>query len=237
MSKTTNIINNLAASMAGVSVNEYVQQHEEMLLQIDKIEQLVKNIKIKTIQDYQQAYKYKNMISSIFCYFFNNHKPEWEKIANLEGMLGGKMAKFVRSYKKITPQQRKLGKYILWNKYYYSEKQDKIAEDLIKADMLRKKDGKYFIIGFNLAVGDNVFGISYNARGRKIEYRKYNKVCCFMAIGITRNTWTKILNTKNIPELEEYYETFYKGDFKGGVKITMSWKDKEYIRYNYCRVK
>jgi hypothetical protein len=227
-----NIANTLSAGNQEVS--EYVNQHEEDLAKLNEADAKVKNLKIKTIEDYIEAYKMKGWFNSLFCFAANNKKAEFDRVADLENELGDKLAKFSRSYKKITPNQRKLGKYVLWKKWYTFESRDKIADALIEADMLRKSGSDYFIIGMNLAVGDNTFGYS-NRTGK--QWRLYNKVCCFMAIGISYNQspWMTELKDKNVSELESYYEKYWVGNYKGGVKISMPWKDKQYIQQNYVR--
>ena len=220
-------------SAGNQEVDDYVTQHEEALAKLNEADAKVKSLKIKTTDDYIEAYKLKGWFNSLFCFAGNNKKAEFDRVAALENELGNKLAKFARSYKKITPDQRKLGKYVLWKRWYTFESKDKIADDLIKADMLRKTaSGEYFIIGFNLAVGDNTFGYS-NRTGK--QWRKYNKVCCFMAIGIAYNqaVWMETLADKEVPELEPYYEKYWVGDYKGGVKISFSWQDKQFIQRYY----
>ena len=219
-------------SAGGQEVSEYVTQHEEAITELNTIDDKIKSFKIKTIKDYIEAYKLKGLLNSLFCFAANNKKKEFDRVADLENNLGNKIAKFARSYKKITPAQRKLGKYILWRKKFYCENTVKLIDDLIKANMLRKSEtGDYFIIGINLAVGDNTFGYS-NRTGK--QWRLYNKVCCFMAIGISwLDTRKEILDEKDIPMLESYYEKYWVGNYKGGVKISMPWKDKQYIQQNY----
>jgi hypothetical protein len=225
-----NIANTLSAG--GQEVSEYVTQHEEEIAKLDTIDSKIKSFKIKTIKDYIEAYKLKGLLNSLFCFAANNKKKEFDRVADLENALGNKIAKFARSYKKITPAQRKLGKYVLWKKWFIAESRDKIADDLIEADMLRKSGSDYFIIGINLAVGDNTFGFS-NRTGK--QWRLFNKVCCFMAIGISYNQspWMQELKDKDVPELESYYEKYWVGNYKGGVKVTLGWQDKDYIRKHY----
>lgn len=226
-----NIANTLSAGSQEVS--EYVIQHEEAITELNSIDDKIKSFKIKTIKDYIEAYKLKGLLNSLFCFAANNKKAEFDRVADLENALGNKLAKFARNYKKITPDQRKLGKYILWKKWYTFESRDEIADALIEADMLRKSGtGEYFIIGINLAVGDNTFGVS---KRMDKQWRLYNKVCCFMAIGIAyhQSPWMETLADKNVPELESYYEKYWVGNYKGGVKITMGWEDRQYIQKCY----
>jgi predicted transcriptional regulator len=228
-----NIANTLSAGVGKQAVSDYVTEHDEALTNLNSIDDKIKSFKIKTIKDYIEAYKLKSLLSSLFCYSANNKKAEFDRVADLENNLGNKIAKFARNFKKITPNQRKIGKYILWKRAYVCENRDDIADALIKADMLRKDDkGQYFIIGINLAVGDNTFGFS-NRTGK--QWRLYNKVCCFMAIGISfyMDKWNETLADKNVPELESYYEKYWVGNYKGGVNITMPWKDKQYIQKLY----
>jgi hypothetical protein len=226
-----NIVNTLSAGMGKQDVSDYVIQHNEALTKLNDIDAKIQSLKIKTIEDYIEAFKLKGMLSSLFCFAANNKKEEFDRVADLENALGNKIAKFARSYKKITPNQRKLGKYVLWNRAYMAENRDKIADALIDADMLRKRGNDYFIIGIDLAVGDNTFGYS-NRTGK--QWRLYHKVCCFMAIGISwLDRRKEILDEKDIPELESYYEKYWVGNYKGGVKISMPWKDKQYIQKDY----
>jgi len=219
-------------SAGNQEVSEYVTQHNEALTKLNEVDAKIKSLKIKTIDDYTKAYELKSMLSSLFCFAANNKKKEFDRVADLENAVGNKIAKFARSFKKITPNQRKLGKYLLWKRAYRAEDRSKIADALIEADMLRKRGTDYFIIGINLAVGDNTFGYS-NRTGK--QWRLYNKVCCFMAIGISSyiGEWNRAFTDKKVPELESYYERYWVGNYKGGVKISMPWNDKQYIQQNY----
>ncbi len=225
-----NIANTLSAG--GQEVSDYVTQHNEELTKLNTIDNKIKSFKIKTIKDYIEAYKLKGLLNSLFCFAANNKKKEFDRVADLENNLGNKIAKFARSFKKITPDQRKLGKYFLWRRRFCCEDKVKLIDALIKADMLRKSEkGDYYIIGINLAVGDNTFGVS---KRMDKQWRLYNKVCCFMAIGISWDSTRKeVLDEKDIPALESYYEKYWVGNYKGGVKISMPWKDKQYIQQHY----
>jgi predicted transcriptional regulator len=226
-----NFANTLSAGIGKEAVSDYVEQHDKALTELNTIDDKIKSFKIKTIKDYIEAFKLKGLLSSLFCYSANNKKKEFDRVADLENNLGEKIGKFARNYKKITPDQRKLGKYILWPKRYTCENMDTMADAIIKADMLRKSDGKYYIIGINLAVGDNTFGFS-NRTGK--QWRLYNKVCCFMAIGVSwAYRWGEVFDEKDVPELEDYYEKYWVGNYKGGVKISLSWQDKQYIQQHY----
>ena len=228
-----NINNTLSAGLSKIPISDYIKQQEATLALLGDIEQKVENIKINSMETYQKGYKIKQILSSLFCYTFNNDKMEdWNKVADIEGKMGNKLFKYARNYKKITPAQRKLGKYLLWNSHFIRENTNEIVDALIAADMLRKQGCNYFIIGIHLSTGDNTFGIDTNGK----EYRHYIPVCCFMAIGITYeyDNLKEIFDTKEIPELEDYYEKYYQGNCKHGVKISFSRKDREYIRQNYC---
>lgn len=231
-----NIINSLSAEMVGMSIPEYVKTHEELVNFLCKIRDKVENSVVDSMKTYTKAYKIKGILSSLCCYCFNNDYKEWEKVIEIENIIGDKLIKFIKKYKKITPNQRKLGKYILWKYSYRRENKTKIIRDLLNADMLRKDDkGNYFLIGFHLSVGDNTFGITTD---NKQQYRKYVPVCCFMAIGVSRFMtfcpWQESLKNEDVPMLEDYYHRYYVGNYKRGVKIALNWKDRDYIVENYC---
>jgi hypothetical protein len=42
-----------------------------------------------------------------------------------------------------------------------------------------------------------------------------------------------VFDEKDVPELEDYYEKYWVGNYKGGVKISLSWQDKQYIQQHY----
>jgi len=43
----------------------------------------------------------------------------------------------------------------------------------------------------------------------------------------------EILDEKDIPILESYYEKYWVGNYKGGIKIIIPYKDKQYIQQHY----
>ena len=59
-----NIANTLSAGNQEVS--EYVNQHEEDLAKLNEADAKVKNLKIKTIEDYIEAYKMKGWFNSLY---------------------------------------------------------------------------------------------------------------------------------------------------------------------------
>jgi len=188
--------NRLSANMVGLSVPEYVHTCEDLILFLDKIKNRVEEATVDEMKSYKRALEIKSILSSLCCYCFNNNK-DWETVNKIENIIGDKLIKFAKTYKKITPNQRKLGKYILWRYSFVHENQKKIARDLLNADMLRKdENGNYYVIGILLSVGDNTFGISKNGK----EYRKFIPVCGFMAIGVSRfmtfDTWQETLKMK-----------------------------------------
>lgn len=228
------IINNLSAEMVGISVPDYVKTHEELVEYLYEIRDKVEESVVCNMETYTKAYKIKGILSSLCCYCFNNDYKEWYKVIEIENIIGNKLISFIRKYKKITPNQRKLGRYALWSYKFKCDKKVKIVQDLLNADMLRFDDeGHYYIIGFHLSVGDNTFRTSAN----NVQCRNYVPVCCFMAIDVSSFMiyFLKkgILDNFDIPTLENYYHKYSVGNHRRGVRISMNREDREYIMHNY----
>lgn len=226
-----NYANILSAGMGNVTEEEYVNQHDKVLSKIDTITQKANEVTVNTIEEFQDVMEFKGLVSSLWCYAFNNDKEDFEKVNKVEGILGRKLYKFATSYRKLSPEIRPIAKYLCWNKRFYREDIEKIIKEAFDNDIIRKKDGRYFIIGFHLAVGDNTFSIS-NRTGQ--QYRNYVKSCALQAVYMSFiDSRRPILEKFPIKELEEYYNTVSTGDHKHCVKINFNRKDKSIIYDKY----
>jgi hypothetical protein len=174
----------------------------------------------------------KSFLSSLYCYTFNNQREEHSRVSKIEDILGTKLYKFAVGFNKVSPENRPLLKYLCWNKYFTQTDTARLLEDVNKAGLLRKKGNSYYVVGMHLATGDNTFTISRTGR----EYRNYVKSCAIQAFGVNCMSVRKpILDSMNIPELEDYYTGVSIGDGKYLSKITFSYKDKEVIYNKYVR--
>ena len=231
-------INGISASMQKETVDDYVSAHENAIANVDKLAELVKKANVTSIETYKSAFELKGLLSSLFCYTFNNKKDTFDNVSNLENELGHKIGTFAKNYGKASRDMRPAIKYLLWNRRYTSTDYAKVANDLIKAGHLWKNnEGNYFVTGLHLAVGDNTFTYSRNT-GK--EYRNYVKVCaiqCFYVSSFWQDT-LKVFEDKGIigsvPLIDEtiYHRTSI-GDYKGSAKISFCYKDKQHILEHY----
>ena len=113
-------INGISASMQKTTVDEYVSAHENAIANTDKLEVLVKKANVTSIEAYKSAFELKGLLSSLFCYTFNNNKDTFKKISDLEDQLGHKIGKFAKNYGKASKEMRPAIKYLLWNRRYTS---------------------------------------------------------------------------------------------------------------------
>ena len=226
------IVNELSAGMSKLSVDDYKKQNDDFLIKLDKIEKFVNQSTVKTIEQFKEVMEWKSMLSSLYCYTFNNKLPEFDRVSALEDVLGKKLYQFAFSFRKVSQENRSLAKYLCWHKYYRDENTEQLLKDANDAGILRKKDSSYFIIGMHLAVGDNTFTIS--RRNSRIQYRNYVKSCAIQAFYIGCQERRKpILDTMDVPALEDYYSTVSFGNHKHCAKISFTWKDKDIIYNRY----
>jgi hypothetical protein len=226
-----NFVNELSAGMAHLPVEDYQKQSDNFLSKLDKIEEFVNKAIVKTVEQFKEVMEWKGMLSSLYCYTFNNKKAEHDRVSKLEDVLGKKLYQFAFSFRKVSPAIRPLAKYLLWNKHFRSENTEQLLKDANDAGILRKQGNSYLIIGMHLATGDNVFTIS---RRTGQQYRNYVKSCAIQAFYISfQEKRKRILDTMDIPELEDYYSTVGIGDHKYSAKISFNRKDRKVITEKY----
>lgn len=233
ITETEDIVNQLSAEMSTSSVEDYKNRHNKLLGELDKIDKFVNNTVVSNIEEFKKNMDVKGILSSLYCYTFNNKLPEFDRVSGLEDVLGKKLYKFAFSFRKLSPTNRYLAKYLLWNRCFQLEDITSILTDAYNAGMLRKKDNSYYIIGMHLSVGDNVFSVSrYTGK----QWRNYVKSCAIQAFPMSfQNSRKKVLDTMDIPELEDYYETVGIANHKGCVKISFTQKDRDFIANKYVR--
>ena len=233
----TNFANTMSAQMAGMGAEEYRSNHEKALKILDKIEKAVNKAKVNTIDDYSELMKLKSLLSSLYCYTFNNEYPEFDRVAELEAKLGKKLYKLARGYKRIKDREtRAVAKYFVtcWRHYYINEDLGKMADRLLASDNLFiDKRGNYLVTGMHYAVGDNVFGVSWD---NKRLYRRYVKVCAIQAFYIKYRiqNYLKVNNVYAPPLDEELYEkTSVDNDSKYSARVYLTRAELQIIRKNY----
>jgi hypothetical protein len=226
-----NFVNELSAGMSKMTVEDYQNSHDNFLANLDKIEKIVNKAVVKTVEQFKEVMEYKELLSSLFCYTFNNKKPEFDRVSALEDVLGKKLYQFAFSFNKVSPEIRHIAKYLLWGRYFRSEDRQQILTDALNAGILRKKGDYYYVIGMHLAVGDNTFSVS---RRTGQQYRCYVKSCAIQAFSMPcQSVRQKTLDSLDIPELEDFYSTVSISDGKHCAKISLSKKDKKYISDKY----
>jgi len=238
--KLDDFANAISSQMAGMTLEEYIDNHELLLRNIGKVREIVEAVEVRDLEEYKKAREIKSVLGSAFCYAFNNNK-DYKVVGELESEIGKKMYKFVRAYKRATGDLKALAKYATSQaRYYYSrEDREKIIETLVSNGMVFKEkiqtaggkdDYRFFVRGLNLAVGDNCFGVTKSGK----EYRLYRKCCVLQAIGIRSRFKPELMSRiDRIEDLPEEYETFWSGDYKGGVRVYPTAKEREVILTRY----
>jgi len=233
MVEVDNFIDNLSAKMAGQTTDDYIKTREKALTCIDKIEEVVTKIKIKTFEDYNKGMKIKGVISSLYCYAFNHNNNIWKKVGVVEDIIGKKIFNFAKRHKIKDSKVKTVCRYILWKRYYYKQNLEKIYQFLLKNDVLRQNGCSFYIIGLHGKVGNNVFTV--DDRGR--EHRTYVESCAFQAMYINSSTFIEYLNNRKeeIPRLEDRYSGVIVQDGKHCIRpIRLKYKEKQFIREEFC---
>ena len=227
-----NFANHLSAAMSKQTEDEYVQSMESLLNQIDLLEHKANELEVKTLPDFREGMALKSALSSLFCYTANNKKDTFDRVSDIENIVGKKLFRFAKRFRKPLPCDRILAHYLLWSRRYINLDEHAILSELVRADMLRKDEGKYYIIGLHYAVGDNTFGVGRNGQ----QYRLYVGCCALQAIGISFcSERLRDLDTLPVPQLEKVYTKYWVGNYKGGIKISFSYKERQHIREHYRR--
>jgi hypothetical protein len=68
--------NEISAGMLGLTEQKYIETHEDILQNIEKVKELVENFKVENIDDYKKGLKIKGKVSSALCLirkFTNRH--------------------------------------------------------------------------------------------------------------------------------------------------------------------
>lgn len=94
-----NFANKLSAQMLGITEQQYIEAHEDIISKVEEVEKFVDNFEVKNIEDYKEGLRVKSVLSSLSCYVFNNNKEEWEKFFDIEGKLGKKLHTYEKNKK------------------------------------------------------------------------------------------------------------------------------------------
>lgn len=237
-----NFINDLSAKMAGLSRGDYIDLHEQGLTKLERLRTLADKVKVENIKSFKKARELKSILSSLYCYAFNNDKGSWEKVGKIENIIGLKMLKFARRYNRIKDKRvRAVAKHLITCRRYYYRSEDvaKMAKILLQTGKLFKnKDGRsYLVIGLHYSTGDNTF--SYDRNGKM--YRNYVPVCvpqAFWVRGRYEETIRKLEEQDglDIPVLdEEIYQKTDVGDGKHLAKVYPTWEEDNIIRAEFIK--
>jgi len=206
----------LSAGMAGVSVEKYKEHQHWMLDHLDKIETWVKGVKIIDDASFDLALAYKSALSSLFCYTANNQLPEFDRVCDIEGVIGRKMRLYVEK-NLAPPAENVMIRYILSKRAFHSddEMRKKILDHLVEKGYVFIRPAteydheKIVVTGIACKTGDNTFSISGNNR----HHRQYVKVCMPQCYCV-RDFDADYLRTKNLPTLDKEMSLTGFGDGK-----------------------
>jgi len=206
------------AHTSGMTPEAYVNEMKAAIGMLDKVEDAIERMKIKSQEDFNHAYNIKKVLCSLSCYTFNNKLPENDRVWELEGKIAKKMAVWMKS-QLAKPDDNLLIRYILWNKRYYGdeERRKKILDRLIeKGYILTRPAGEYndqevVVTGIYCKVGDNCFTVGRNGR----ESRQFVNVCVPQCFELVWDMDKEYLATKDIPMLETEVTMTYMRDGKG----------------------
>jgi len=231
-----------SADMAGLGKEDYKNKMEEWLAKLDALESHVKTAKIKTLTDYQEWDKWKGLLSSLFCYAFNNEKGDAivDRIADIDCSLGDEMYRFAIKWKKPSKELRIWARYLVWGRNWTEEEPERLKEIFLalkREDLLRKKpiivssgplgEYAYYLVGLHRSVGDNVFSVNGN--------RQYRSSCALQAFAITETEdRDRILEEMEIPELEECCTCTPVGNHKGGARISITQRERRVVYDKLC---
>lgn len=191
-----------SAHMLGMTSETYLDGMKATLGMLDEIEDAIKRMKIKSEDDFKQAYGIKGRLNSLSCYTSNHNLPENNRVWQLEMNLGEKMNKYALSNLPKGDDNLMI-RYILWNRHIIGDTDMRkwILDQLVEKGYIGKyKDEGIVITGLSTKVGDNVFTVGSNGR----EYRNYRRVCVPQCYELT---WGKLdldyLATKNLPTFDD----------------------------------
>lgn len=189
-----------SAHMLGMTSETYVDGMKTTLGMLDEIEDAIKRMKIKSEDDFKQAYGIKGRLNSLSCYTFNNKLPENDRVWQLEMNLGKKISRWTKS-QLADSEDSVLIRYILWNKRYLrdTEWRKKILDRLLEKGYVfilpsdNDNEPKFVLTGVHYKIGDNTFTID--------GYRRYYPVCTPQCFELIWDMDYGYLRTKDVPTI------------------------------------
>lgn len=240
----------LSSAISGMLPEEYATKMSDLSSEgdISELENFVnKLVKTKITPEIYMEYilPIASQLNSLWCFMFNMKLPKekQDRISDVLSKLNNHRLTWSRKQSRqgCDKEIRPLVKYAingLGRKYYRYFPTKPLVELLIEKGLIYKNprltsDTTSFVVrGLHLAVGDNVFTVSY--RGN--HYRNYVQYCAPEAFYL-RNEFIaelKQMNTESLPELPPYFKLMSIGDYKGCCKISLSYQEKNVI-YNFMR--
>ena len=217
------VVDNMSATMSGVSVDEYRQTLDNALSKVEKLEEIAKTVPktLKNLEDYKKASEINSIASSLYYYMFNHDIEDEEKkkrITAVSNLVWKRINKFARAYGKPKDKDtRLLAKCAISCGLFYKSTVSKfgdIAQFLIEKGHLYVVDNggspDYYVTGLHYAVGDNTF--EYDRHGK--EYRFYQKTADIQAFDVNNLMAKAIENLSenikdSIPPLPDIYSRVY----------------------------
>ena len=143
-------------------------------------------------------------------------------MAALEGALGTRLTRFARRYAPISPEAKSLVRYLLWGRRFRDLDLGRVIERLLAERAILRHEGRVYVRGLHLAVGDNVFG----RRADGSQYRLSVRVCVPQVYPVQQPIPPEL--TARIPEecLPDFVQRTPIGDGKGCARVSFSRRDR-----------
>jgi hypothetical protein len=231
----------LSAAMVGVSPENYIQIHEDLLENLGAIEEKAKAVKVQTLDDYFQVAKLASVIEGLWIYTSNKKKPEEPRVLAATNVLQRKLFSFAKNYQIASGEVLGLIRYMCWASYYFNHDAEKIARMVLVAGHLFSARSEtrtsYFVTGMHLKTGDNTFTVSSNGR----QSRNYQDTFSLQAFYVS-NAWNQLLcemegqKTIVVPTLLDYYKHVDFGNFKYAARtIGLTYEESRIVQKSYWR--
>jgi hypothetical protein len=223
--------NIFSANLAGEHPMSYVSKMNDYVQNLTTIEKVIQEFAIKSDAEFQQAVELKEMLCSLSCYTTNNNLPENDKVWELESILAQKMSKWSKT-KLAKPDDNLLIRYILWNKKYQGDTEDrkKIIDLLVEKGYIFRHSDEYHkdtivVAGIECKVGDNTFTEDVNGR----QHRQYLSVCVPQCFPLTWIQDEEYLESKRLVIKDRMFNITSMSDGKGCARYPKITK-KDYRR-------
>lgn len=198
-------------------------QADELFATLPELEARLRRFSCASEEAYRRGYAVKGLLSRLVCYTFNLRHPAFERVAALEGTLGAKLTRFARRYStRISPEARSLVRYLLWSRRFQDLDLGRVIERLLAERAILRHEGRIYVRGLHLAVGDNTFGV----RADGSQYRLTQRVCVPQVYPVQQAIPREL--AARIPEepVPDFVTRTPIGDGKGCARVSFGQRDR-----------